>query len=457
MSKVREELELINQSKRIAAHRIINSLDKIKCVLVVLIIICSMTGLAMLIGPAQGLNDDKKSANNTDVDHNRQTSRQMVAFDLPSISDIENNTNYTNPVVVNSIKELVARANHYLLLEPKSVTEKQRFPPSGDKHDFFSLAPFRWPDDTKPNRIPYIYRDGKINPEVFTIPDRANLAKMIEGVEILSTAYYVTDNILYASKATELLRVWFLNNNTRMNPSLQYAEVVTGKDNGTSSGIIAANNFPLILDSITIIQNSPAWTDEDQRGIEQWFDKYLNWLLNSDFGKKEGKRLNNHGTWYDVQASSIAIYLGENAITERILKNYLENRIDAKIKADGSQSFEIPRQTSLDYHIFNLQGLFYLAKIGESSGIDMWNYKTTRGAGLHKALDYLLPYAMEEETWPYKQIKPIKIDSLRILLCQAIAHYKENEQYLQDLRSLDQDGNSQIIMLLYGCLSELRK
>lgn len=450
------ELELIKHFTRIWVHHITDSLDKIQSVvLLILIIISSIIGLVGPVEPAQAIADDEKLLNHRYIDHNYQRSPKMVAFDLPSIHDIKNNTNNTNPIAVNSMEELVAMANLYLRLEPNSVMDKDRLPPSGDKHDFFSLAPFRWPDNTKPDRVPYIYRDGKINPEVFSIPDRANLGKMIERVGILSAAYYFTDNILYASKASELLRVWFLNNNTHMNPNLQYAEVVTGKDNGTSSGIIAANYFPVVLDSITMIQDSSAWTHEDQLGIEQWFEKYLNWLLNSEFGKKESKRLNNHGTWYDVQASSISMYLDKREITERILKNNIDGKIAAKIQADGSQSFETPRQTSLDYHMFNLQGLFYLAKIGEYAGIDLWHYETSQGAGLHKALDYLLPYAMGEETWPHKQFKPIKMDALHILLCQATVQYEDNEPYLQGLRSLNQDQSSQINTLLYGCVSEL--
>lgn len=423
-------------------------------VVLALIFVVSIFGLAAVTDPAVAFTPDNKILNNTYSYNNYDNHAlpQMVVFDLPLKQDIKDNTDL---IVARSIKELVAMADLYLVEEPVSVMEKERIAPSGDKHDFLSLAPFRWPDYTKPTHVPYIYRDGEINPEIFSVPDRSNLARMIEMVKILGAAYYFTDNILYASKASELLRVWFLNNNTRMNPNLQFAELVTGKNNGTSSGIIAANYFPVVLDSISMIHDSPAWTDEDERGIKLWFEKYLDWLLNSKFGKKESKRLNNHGTWYDVQTSSIAMFLDKPEIVKKIIKNNIETQIAVKIQANGSQTFESPRQRSLDYYIFNLQGFFLLAKIGEYFDTNLWDYMTPEGGGLHVALDYLLPYATSMETWPLKQIKPIKTEALNILLCQAVVHYKDNEHYLQALRSIDQEPNSQINALLYGCASRL--
>jgi Alginate lyase len=283
--------------------------------------------------------------------------------------------------------------------------------------------------------MPYVYRDGEINPEVFAISDGANIDEMIKRVKTLSIAYYLTDNISYASKASELLRVWFLNNNTRMKPNLQYTEIIVGRNNGSHSGIVAGNNFPDIIDSIALIRDSPPWTGRDQQGIVSWFDKYFEWLLNSDAGKKESERLNNHGTWYSVQASSIAIFLNKTEITRDIVKNNI-NKLAAKIRPDGSQPFELQRRTSLNYHIINLLGLFNLAKIADRVGIDLWNYKTPEGSGIQNALDYLLPYALKKETWPYKQIKPIDTSRLVDLLCQATIHYYANESYKKDYRSI---------------------
>ncbi|HJR85737.1 MAG TPA: alginate lyase family protein [Nitrososphaeraceae archaeon] len=340
--------------------------------------------------PNQISAEDKQSINYTNQDLNSQTLPQLTIYDL-SLKDSINDSK--NEVVQDLLKQLLARADSYLLEEAKSVIDKTQIPPSGNKHDFLSLAPFHWPDETKPNGIPYIYRDGQLNPEASAVPDRENLGKMIGRVKTLSVAYYYTGDNVYANKTSELLRVWFINNDTQMNPNLQYSEVVTGKNNGTRSGIIAANYFPMVLDAIRLIENSPAWTDDDMQAIELWFNNYLGWLLNSSFGNRESKQLNNHGTWFDVQASSIAMFLNKTEISRNILEDNKNKLISEKIREDGSQPFELQRHTSLNYHIFNLQGFFNLAKIGENIGIDLWSYETPEGSGLQKALNFLLPFA----------------------------------------------------------------
>jgi hypothetical protein len=300
--------------------------------------------------------------------------------------------------------------------------------------------------------MPYVYRDGEINPEVLAIPDGVNMDEMIKRVKTLSMAYYFTDNISYASKASELLRIWFLNNNTSMNPNLQYTEVIVGRNNGSHSGIIAGNNFPDIVDSIALIRDSSTWSEQDQHEIESWFDKYLQWLLNSNAGKKESKRLNNHGTWYNVQASSIAIFLNKTEIARDIVENSI-NELAGIIRPDGSQPFELQRRTSLNYHIINLLGFFNLAKIADRIGIDLWDYKTPEGSGLQKALDYLLPFALKKKIWPYMQIKPIDTSRLIDLLCQAAIHYDGNEPYKEAYRALiSPDVVKETNSLKYECV-----
>src|SRR5438552_2649323 len=50
---------------------------------------------------------------------------------------------------------LVREAAAALVAGPFSVMDKQRTPPSGDKHDYVSMGPDWWPDATKPGGLPY--------------------------------------------------------------------------------------------------------------------------------------------------------------------------------------------------------------------------------------------------------------------------------------------------------------
>jgi hypothetical protein len=54
------------------------------------------------------------------------------------------------------MKHFVKLANHILVQKPHAVLEKIELPPSGDKHDFLTLAPYRWPNPEK-NRWITIY------------------------------------------------------------------------------------------------------------------------------------------------------------------------------------------------------------------------------------------------------------------------------------------------------------
>ena len=376
---------------------------------------------------------------------------RTVIFDLPSREMIKDDN---NPVLRGMLNQLIALADSFLTKNPASVMDKEKLPPSGDKHDFLSLAPFWWPDHTKKDLMPYVYRDGKLNPEVHLVPDRNNIHDLIHRTKILSVAYHFTNNISYASKATELLQVWFINNNTRMNPNLQYSEVISGKNNGSASGIITTSFFSEILDSIQLIQNSSAWSVQDQKEMESWFEKYLEWLLNSDYGKREQKRLNNHGTWYDFQVSSIALSLNKTQIAIDILERNIEKAIETKIDQDGSQPYEIERSNSLGYHIYNLQAFFNLAKVGDNLGIDLWHHESSEGSGLKRAIDYLLPYVLEKQQWPYQQEGSIPSYRLADLLCQASKNYEPNTIYREAYKSISWDnGTYAPNSLIYGCLN----
>ena len=324
-----------------------------------------------------------------------------------------------------SFKKFISEAQEYLNIKPASVMEKSQTPPGGNKHDYMSMAPYWWPDPSKPDGLPYIRKDGERNPEIRKFTDHAAQGRMIGAVETLSLAFAITNDSKYSKKAAQLLRVWFLDNETKMNPNLNFAQYIPGINTGRGIGIIETSSYYKIVDAIGILETSDVWSQEDDQEIRKWFDEYLDWLTTGKYGKDEANEKNNHGTWYDVQVVSISLFLGKHDLAKRVLNEVKDKRIQSQITSDGKQPLELARTKSWGYSIFNLNAFFHLALLGDNIGIDLWNYQSGEGASIRKALDYLLPFAVHLEKWKYKQIEKIDLNSLHSLLLIAKNKYDQ--------------------------------
>ena len=76
-----------------------------------------------------------------------------------------------------------ARARAALDATPVSVMEKRRTPPSGNKHDYMSMAPYWWPDSTKPDGLPFVRRDGHVYPASRVDHDGLHFEQMRQRVD----------------------------------------------------------------------------------------------------------------------------------------------------------------------------------------------------------------------------------------------------------------------------------
>jgi hypothetical protein len=66
-----------------------------------------------------------------------------------------------------------------------------------------------------------------------------------------------------------------------------------------------------------------------------------------------------------------------------------------------------------------------LARLGEHVDVDLWHYKTSDGRCIRAALDFLIPFGMGEQKWPYKQIGGFSGDSIYALLRKAALKYPD--------------------------------
>ena len=127
-------------------------------------------------------------------------------------------------------------ANQYLKELPITVTASTSPRSAGGLHDFFSEGDYWWPDPQNPDG-PYIQRDGMTNPNNF-VDHRKYLMRLSIQVPALVAAWKLTGDERYARHAVKHLRAWFIDEKTKMNPNLQYAQAIHGRFSGRGIGII---------------------------------------------------------------------------------------------------------------------------------------------------------------------------------------------------------------------------
>lgn len=323
-----------------------------------------------------------------------------------------------------ALNRICDEADKALSLRPPSVMDKKALPPSGDKHDYMSLGSYWWPNPQAPNGLPYIRKDGQYNPEGNQFDVRP-LHAMCRAVDTLALAYFLTGRQPYARKAAELIRVWFLEPPTRMNPHLRYGQAIPGVTEGRGLGIIDTRPLTELVDSVGLLKGSTAWKDSDQKGLVAWFEAYLTWLLESDHGKEEAVQPNNHGTYYDVQVASFALFVGRKGLARETLNRSAERRLVPQIEPDGRQPWELRRTKAWDYSVANLAGMVDLATLSGHFGVDLWRYESADGRGIRKAVDWLAQYADGEKKFPYQQITPPRYERFAEILRRAARAYRD--------------------------------
>ncbi len=254
-----------------------------------------------------------------------------------------------------------------------------------------SQAPYFWPDPKSPNGLPYIRRDGERNPEINKLPDHRVMDDMVAAVHTLALAYYLKGEEAHAAKAAALLRAWFLDAATRMNPHLEYAQAIPGVNTGRGIGLIETRGLTRVVDAVGLLAGSKAWTREDQRGLEEWFAKFLKWMRESRHGREEAAAKNNHGTYYDIQTASFALFIGEKKLAKDILRAAREKRVAAQVEPDGSQPLELARTRAWSYSVGNLDGLLVLAALGEQRRRRSLELPDARRSGLTSRARIPLP------------------------------------------------------------------
>jgi len=286
---------------------------------------------------------------------------------------------------------VVKAADQYLKEKPVSITSSRSPRSTGGPHDYFSEGDYWWPDPKNPN-APYIQRDGMSNPDNFVAHRRA-LMRLSVQMPALAAAWVITRQQRYADHAAHHLRTWFLDEATRMNPALTYAQAIHGRFTGRGTGIIDTIHLVEVVRAATALESSHALSEADRSGLRAWFAAYLDWMSSSKNGMEERDAKNNHGTCWVMQAAEFARYTGTAKITAFCRDRYKTVQVPHQIAADGSFPEELRRTKPYGYSLFNLDAMATVCQILSTPGDNLFE-------DMSKAMEYMVPFIADKSKWP---------------------------------------------------------
>ena len=324
----------------------------------------------------------------------------------------------------------------------RTVMDKRVVPPSGDRHDYFSLAIYTWPNPDTPDGLPYIHRDGLVNPEIEQY-DNAAWSRTADAIATLSRAAHAADRDDLAQAAAERVRAWFLDEATRMTPHLRHAQFVPGDCDGRPYGIIDWSiKLPDTLDAWARIAHR-GLSAEEVAALDAWLATLLDWLLHSDFGLQASNLTNNHAVYYDTLAAYLLLWLSRRDEAAAILEGVGPRRIAPQIEPDGSMPRELGRTRSLTYTVMNLEGFARLATLGQHAGVDLWRWQSPDARSLRKGIAFLRQHLGDDGSWSWEQITDPPLDRAQALLQLAERVYTGEESSHAEPQSRGEEGGAE--------------
>lgn len=332
---------------------------------------------------------------------------ELVYFNEAHLSQSKAAIASRDPAFLAPYQQVLGESDALLAMDPDPVVNKTIVPPSGDLHDYISYAPYRWPDETKADGLPWTARDGVVNP-VSRGPDtdRIRLENLLTAVEKLSFAFYFSGDGKYADKVLELLNAWFISPASRVNPDLRYAQSIPGLPPGNPAGFIEWSRFSRVITAVQLLDQGGVLPAGTKAGMGAWFEHYLDYLLTSEQGQATNALRQNHANWYNVQVVGLMVYLGRREEAKAKVEDARTSRIAAQIRPSGQQPLETGRTRSVHYSTMNLWAFAKLTFMGRKLGVDLWAFESESGSSLPQAFRYLEPFARHEKPWPFREISP---------------------------------------------------
>ncbi len=298
--------------------------------------------------------------------------------------------NFKTKLTAEQIEDMKAMVDEIFTYEVQSVTfDRPAFMGDLDKHQYFSLSSYFYPDPEDASK-PWVRNDGHVNPESIKYAKRG-LRKTSMVINLASLMYYLTGEQKYHDVLVQHLNSWFINDETKMLPNLEYSQLVVnhpqfGKGRGFGVMDFSSNvGYGFVL--LKHLYDTGLLEADIYQPLQSWVKELLVWLETSEKGVEERNASNNHGTIYALLVTQLHFFVGDLAEYKDELVNLVNGHLE-QIEEDGSMPEELFRTRALAYSVMNLKAYLDTYKL--------LGVKFGEIPELRKAFEFLMPVLSNE-------------------------------------------------------------
>ncbi|CAE6465647.1 unnamed protein product [Rhizoctonia solani] len=252
---------------------------------------------------------------------------------------------------------------------------------------------------------PYERRDGQFNPDYRLANDSGATQALMDALLYAPIAHLVISKSpelntakrpdgWYASQALRAAQIFFVDEATRVNPHLNYSQLLRGPGTqvGSPTGVLDMHWWPKALSGILLMKEMGVWSEADLAGVVNWAKAYIPWLQTNELAKAERASDNNHGSYFFNQLAALQILVGDLDGAKATVQDYFTGIYMSQIDEKGDQPKESARTHPYHYRGYNLCAMINSARLAEFVGYDGWNAKSSSGAGIQTAADYAMQF-----------------------------------------------------------------
>jgi hypothetical protein len=332
-----------------------------------------------------------------------------------------------------ALRRLRAEADRCMKEGTWTVTSERPDNPAIDPHDYYSEAPYWWPNPDNPNG-PSIRKEGQANPGRFAA-NRTSLHQMADAVFTLGSAAFLLNDSHYARRTARIIRTWFLNPKTRMNPNLEHSQAIPGINSGQSTGVLDGRAFIRAIQGMELLSETGVWDARDQAAVRKWFEDYLRWLTRSPAGEEEKASGNEHAAWWSAQVAAVATFVQNDPETQMAFTFYRDHVFPRQVRLDSGSGREDARTRSPAYPVFNLEADTMVCRIAQMHGVNLWSLRTKNGGALSTVIDKMGPFLSDPRKGGKDLVSDVPNDSLFFLAFAGMGMNKP--EYVALFRKLE--------------------